>query len=754
MVDKPQKRDSSTRVYKDDAKKAGVPKKAETSNIIKRPASPVIKKAKVTGGTEKNKAISAPEKTRTTPTLRPRGERKPDSSLARATRIEKAETSVIKGRPKPGDSSVLRKGITRTELAKIQKDDKTARRTSSKLAAATESNSTGSHRATTTSGRLKATESSGRIRATDREGRIKPGLGVRFSLGVKFAVPVCVLIAIIIVTWGLLVGRRITETLLEDIKKSGASHVMALATLGQTITDAYYQAPDFDDERRVWPVNLGLILKQDFYKLMGLKENDKQIPPIDKINSAAKAAQLLRNFASYEEIKADKFDPTPANRHSNEVLDAYILDSSDNLLAGALTQDKKFKIESLAWLKTGLDTVTIGDQPYNMEKMGINVWAAVIVGGPSNGQKVLAFMREFKGSRVPGKALLMMSAEVIDIETSRVTRMMLVVGITAMILAILVCVVIASLVTKPAKILISDMEIVAGGNLKHRTKAHSQDEIGLIANEFNEMTHKLAIAAAAEKEQQRLENELEMAKEIQKTLLPKQVPLVKGVDIAAVYRPAREMGGDYYDFFPIDKEHVGAIVADVSGKGVPASLVMTKAQTILRFFVTGNTSAADTVTKANSVLARDIKRGMFVTAFYVVFNARTRNVLCASAGHNPMIWFRAGGEIELINPSGIALGFDKGAIFSRTIKEQNLSVTAGDRLVLYTDGVVEAMNNRNEEYTEERLIQFVKDNRELTSQEFIDALLEDLDHHKGKAEQHDDITMVVMTVGETGGQDG
>ena len=111
-----------------------------------------------------------------------------------------------------------------------------------------------------------------------------------------------------------------------------------------------------------------------------------------------------------------------------------------------------------------------------------------------------------------------------------------------------------------------------------------------------------------------------------------------------------------------------------------------------------------------------------------------------------MVIHHASGEVELINPNGIALGFDKGRIFSRTIKEQEIQLESGDRVILYTDGVVEAMNIKSEEYTDDRFYEFVKDNKDLNCEDFIEALLRDLDKHKGKAEQHDDITAVALRV--------
>ncbi|MCX7934268.1 MAG: SpoIIE family protein phosphatase, partial [Planctomycetota bacterium] len=298
----------------------------------------------------------------------------------------------------------------------------------------------------------------------------------------------------------------------------------------------------------------------------------------------------------------------------------------------------------------------------------------------------------------------------------------------------------------PVKILIRDMEIVASGNFDHRTRAHSNDEIGLMAVEFNEMTRRLAEAREREKEAMRVENDLALAKDVQRHILPPRPPLVKGFDIEANYTPALQLSGDFYDFIQLDRERLGIVVADVSGKSVPGALQMAITRTTLRFLAPHSATPSETLIKTNQVIAAEIKRGMFITVFYVILNARQRTIACSSAGHNPMVLVHASGQYELINPAGIALGFDKGPIFQRTIKEQTIQLASGDRVVLYTDGVVESMNSRNQEYGAQRFYEFCAAHRDLPSKEFVAKLIEDLDAHKGNADQHDDITIVTFKV--------
>jgi len=316
----------------------------------------------------------------------------------------------------------------------------------------------------------------------------------------------------------------------------------------------------------------------------------------------------------------------------------------------------------------------------------------------------------------------------------------LLVGVGAMFL-------LAGRVTRPVNILIEDMERVSRGDYDHQTRATSGDEIGRLAIQFNKMTKALREAREKEKEAERLSHELNAAREIQATLLPAKIPQIAGFDTFPFYRSAKEVGGDYYDFFPVDRERLAVIVADVSGKGIPGSMVMAQTRTLIRMLAPECGSASETLRRTNYLISREIKRGMFVTAFFTILNVRTRELTACSAGHNPMVIFRERtGQCEIVNPNGIALGFDRGPIFDRTLQEATIRLEMGDRIVLYTDGVVEAMNAQHEEYGDERLYKFIAEHARMRSKDFVNALIRDLDAHKGEAEQHDDITIATTRV--------
>ncbi|MEW6027226.1 MAG: PP2C family protein-serine/threonine phosphatase, partial [Planctomycetota bacterium] len=184
---------------------------------------------------------------------------------------------------------------------------------------------------------------------------------------------------------------------------------------------------------------------------------------------------------------------------------------------------------------------------------------------------------------------------------------------------------------------------------------------------------------------------------------------------------------------------------DVSGKGVGASMIMTMTRSLIRMESERNLSAADTLKKVNRVLARDLRRGMFVTAMYCILNIRTGMLKVSSAGHNPLvIWRNDQKRYELFNPNGIALGFDRGPVFDRTIKEESILINPGDLVVSFTDGVTESMDEKDNELGGERFYKFVGETHHLESQRFIDAVIKFLNDFKGSAPQHDDITLVCV----------
>jgi sigma-B regulation protein RsbU (phosphoserine phosphatase) len=238
----------------------------------------------------------------------------------------------------------------------------------------------------------------------------------------------------------------------------------------------------------------------------------------------------------------------------------------------------------------------------------------------------------------------------------------------------------------------------------------------------------------------RPKSELEIAEELIRHLIPEAVPRIPGYDLSAYYRPSRDVGGDFYAFIELDADHLGLLVADVSGQGVPAAIVMTEFRALLKSESRGALSPAETFARVNRILCRDIPRGMFVTSFYAVLSHKAGTMTCVSAGHQPMAaWDRASQSFRLVDPHGIALGIDPGALFERTLREETVRLSRGDRFVLYTDGLVEAMN-------QDLLHSHLTRMAEESSGDFLSLLMKEVDRHIGSGPKRQDIAILTGRV--------
>jgi sigma-B regulation protein RsbU (phosphoserine phosphatase) len=262
------------------------------------------------------------------------------------------------------------------------------------------------------------------------------------------------------------------------------------------------------------------------------------------------------------------------------------------------------------------------------------------------------------------------------------------------------------------------------------------------------MVHQEAMA------KRRIEEELQRASEIQRILLPAEPPAFPGFLLAAAYQPAKVVSGDYYDFIPLDNTHLGIVIADVSGKGVPASLVMATCRGLLRLAAQRSLSPAEVLKLVNRHLFGDIREDMFVSLAYCVVDSVTGDVTLARAGHDPPLLYRqATGTIELLKPAGLALGVDQGNVFDRATRELTVTLGPGDRILLYTDGVTEALDAAGgEEFGVERLQEAFRAaaSAGAAAPEILAAIQAQLAEFVTKARQHDDITLVAIERKGTG----
>ena len=291
----------------------------------------------------------------------------------------------------------------------------------------------------------------------------------------------------------------------------------------------------------------------------------------------------------------------------------------------------------------------------------------------------------------------------------------------AMFAAIIVLVAVVSfllarMIVNPIMTLMKGAQTIGAGNLETRVKVNSGDELEALAGSFNKMADNLQEQMAELKrttaEKERLVKELEIAKGIQQSFLPEKEPDIAGFDIAASNIPAKEVGGDFYDFIPISTDKWGLTIADVSGKGVPAALFMALSRTLVRAAATGNPKVGDAIEKANDLICADSKSGMFVTLFYAILDAKKKSLRYVNAGHNPPLLKHTSGSTVLLKADGIALGVIDGI----TLEEADLQLESGDIVTLFTDGVTEAINEKEEQFGQQRLLAIIEENRSSTRQ--------------------------------------
>src|SRR5713226_4384997 len=276
------------------------------------------------------------------------------------------------------------------------------------------------------------------------------------------------------------------------------------------------------------------------------------------------------------------------------------------------------------------------------------------------------------------------------------------------------------------------------------------DELNAYANDDLEILNLLSsqVAIIIEKvmlheqliEKQRLQTQLEIARQVQLQLLPPKDPELEGFDISAYNFPTEEVSGDYYDWVRIYDDQIGIVIADVSGKGVPAALLMAFLRASLRAATHIGYAPHISMTKVNYLLWESIERNQFVTAFYGVLDAMNRTLAYANAGHNPPLLIDADGNAHFEERGGVPLGMFRDSRYY----EYYVTIDPGQMLVLYTDGVTEAMNSSDEEYGLDRLVDAVKRGRHLSSRELIDSIHREVIDWTEGVGAHDDVTFFII----------
>ena len=315
--------------------------------------------------------------------------------------------------------------------------------------------------------------------------------------------------------------------------------------------------------------------------------------------------------------------------------------------------------------------------------------------------------------------------------------------------------------------LASGTEHVKRGDFSHRISVSSHDQLGDLADSFNSMTASVEELLQQKAEKERLEQELRIARHIQMSLLPQGPLKLDGLSVTAHCEPAREVGGDYYDYFTLGERRIGIIIADVAGKGTSAALYMAELKGLMLSLSQLHASPRELLIRANRIIAQHLDARSFITMTYAVVDLCARTFTYARAGHCPLIYLpgpgatgqqaegradrtNEGRRVQVQVPDGLVLGLkiDSGERFDSLLEQVTIPLGIGDVILLFTDGVTEAMNAAGEPFGEERLAALVGEHGDLPFEELRERILREIRVFIGKTALQDDLTLVVLKLDE------
>jgi serine phosphatase RsbU (regulator of sigma subunit) len=295
-------------------------------------------------------------------------------------------------------------------------------------------------------------------------------------------------------------------------------------------------------------------------------------------------------------------------------------------------------------------------------------------------------------------------------------------------------------------------ERVRSGDFSYAIPIRSRDQLGDLAESFNSMSASVRDLLQQKAEKERLEQELRIARQIQMSLLPQARISMPGLQLDAHCEPAREVGGDYYDYFPLADGRLGLLVADVAGKGTSAALYMAELKGLMLSLTQHEESPRRLLMEANRILSRHLDTRSFITITYGVVDIQARTLTYARAGHCPLIYvpgpYAETRVARVLAPDGLVLGLqiDSGERFDALLQEVTLPLGAGDVMLFYTDGVTEAMDPEGDCFGDARLAAVVQEHADEPVEEIRQRILREVRVFTGSAVQHDDLTMLLLKV--------
>jgi len=363
----------------------------------------------------------------------------------------------------------------------------------------------------------------------------------------------------------------------------------------------------------------------------------------------------------------------------------------------------------------------------------------------SKKEKIYDFSREIfskYSNKKIGRVIIGLSDIKIRNSIAKTKRVIIYISFVIFVFSIIAGVVLSGIIINPIKSLSKGATIIGKGNWNYRIKIKTKDELGKLATDFNEMTEMLEKAKNQEVETKVMEEQLEVARDIQEGLNPMGYYHKDGIQIKGYTKAAKGVGGDYFDYIDIDEHRVGALISDVSGKGVPASLVMVMIRTVFTSYISRKeVDCASVVTAINDSLSADFAIDKFATLFFLIYDRRTQEVSFSNAGHGPLTVYRADkGTCTATKLDGVPIGIMEDIEY----KQAKVKLNPGDIIILTTDGVTEMRNEKKDEYGLNRVLHFTVEHSDLNAEEFVNLLVKDVDDFKGSVPPHDDETMLIF----------
>lgn len=284
---------------------------------------------------------------------------------------------------------------------------------------------------------------------------------------------------------------------------------------------------------------------------------------------------------------------------------------------------------------------------------------------------------------------------------------------------------------------------------KHQNFGFDPDDLNMLEAYANQAAIALENSKLLKSsfERERMEQELQIAREVQMRLLPQELPCFHDLQIDTLTITAYEVGGDYYDFYTHEDSNLGLIIGDVSGKGTSAAFYMAETKGIIQSLAQNYRSPKDILIHTNKILFRSMEKKSFISLLAANIDFQKKRIRFARAGHCPILHYRAkDGSTNLLQPEGLAVGIDDGTVFDSYLKEHDIAIGKGDILAFYTDGLSEAMNSNNEEFGEERLCELIRDNATLDIGKIKEQVIDRILDFMGGRNLHDDLTLILVKV--------